>query len=341
MNDTPFRLPSDAFSRLDASDDTVFYSRDRFVDHLDSRALQTVADLIGQLVVEERPVILDLMASWNSHIPQQVRPGRVIGIGLNENELRENRALDQYVLHDLNESPEIPFAEGTIDTAICTVSVDYMTCPMEVFREIGRVLKPGGLFLVIFSNRYFPPKVVKIWEQSSEEERVRLVQHYFHDAQLFDEPRVFVSKGQLRPDGDRYTHLGIPSDPVYAVYADKAGGHRVRPEPLVVQQSGPEFTRTEIERRKQRVENTLCCPYCGGRLSKWEVPQTPFTEWPSDYQYICFNDDCTYFVAGWETMTVQGGLGSYRFMYEPTLHNSYAVPVLSRDNLREGIIEHE
>ncbi|KPJ87765.1 MAG: methyltransferase [Gemmatimonas sp. SG8_17] len=341
MNDGPLRLPSDAFSRLDEEDDTVFYARDRFVEHLDSRALQTVGDLIGALVVEERPVILDLMASWDSHIPQQVRPGRVIGIGLNENELRENQALDEYVLHDLNRVPGVPFADGTIDAVICTVSVDYMTRPVEVFREMGRILKPGGLFLVTFSNRYFPPKVVKIWECSSEEERVHLVQHYFKDAQLFDEPRVFVSKGRLRPNGDKYTHLGIPSDPVYAVYADKVGGHRIRPEPLAVQQVGPLFNAAEIETRRQRVEKTLRCPYCDERLSKWEVPQTPFTEWPSEHQYICFNDDCSYFVAGWETMKAQGGLGSYRFMYEPTLGNCYPVPVLSRDNLREGIIEDE
>jgi hypothetical protein len=101
------------------------------------------------------------------------------------------------------------------------------------------------------------------------------------------------------------------------------------------------FNGAEIERRRQRVEQTLRCPYCDQSLSKWEVPQTPFTEWPSDYHYICFNDDCTFFVAGWETMTAQGGLGSYRFMYEPTLGNCYPVPVLSSDNLRESIIENE
>ena len=56
---------ADAFSRLDESDDLEFYSRDRFVSHIDSIALSTVEKLIGTLVVEEKPAVLDLMAGWD------------------------------------------------------------------------------------------------------------------------------------------------------------------------------------------------------------------------------------------------------------------------------------
>jgi hypothetical protein len=76
-----------AFSRLDETDDMVFYSKDRFVDHLDSLALDIVERLIETLIVEEKPVILDLMAGWNSHIPDDIKPERVVGLGLNNNEL--------------------------------------------------------------------------------------------------------------------------------------------------------------------------------------------------------------------------------------------------------------
>ena len=81
---------NDNFSRLDESDDSLFYSKDRFVNHLDSLALATVERLIGDLIVEENPVILDLMAGWDSHIPENFRPSKMIGLGLNKNELKEH-----------------------------------------------------------------------------------------------------------------------------------------------------------------------------------------------------------------------------------------------------------
>ena len=90
-------LEEQNFSRLDESDDREFYRTDRFVSHLDSVALGTVERIIGDLVIEESPVILDLMAGWDSHIPKSIKPARVVGLGLNENELRKNRDLTEFV----------------------------------------------------------------------------------------------------------------------------------------------------------------------------------------------------------------------------------------------------
>lgn len=214
----------DPFSRLDEADDASFYAIDRFVSHLDSLALSTVEKLIGTLVKETRPVVLDLMASWDSHLPKSLLPERVVGLGLNERELARNEALTEFVLHDLNRTPILPFSDETFDAVINTVSVDYMTKPFDVFREVGRILKRGGLFLVIFSNRMFHKKAVKAWREADEERRVEIVATYFRSAGLFEEPMRFVSKGSPRPSDDKYAHLGIPSDPIYAVYAHKNGG---------------------------------------------------------------------------------------------------------------------
>ena len=97
------------------------------------------------------------------------------------------------------------------------------------------------------------------------------------------------------------------------------------------------FDRDEIAARKRRVNETLCCPYCDGKLAKWQVPDSPFNEWPSEFQFICFNDACDYFVRGWATMAAQRNFGSYRFMYDPSTSGCYAVTVLSPKSLREGI----
>jgi hypothetical protein len=98
------------------------------------------------------------------------------------------------------------------------------------------------------------------------------------------------------------------------------------------------FNSDEIAARKARVKETLRCPYCDQALAKWRVPDSPFNEWPSEFQYICFNDACDYFVAGWGTMAAQGAFGSYRFMYDPPTDGCHPVAVLSLSAMREGIV---
>ena len=331
----------DAFSRSDESDDSIFYATDRFVQHLDSLALATVEKLIGDLVIEKNPVILDLMASWDSHIPSDLRPERVVGLGLNRNELSKNPALTEWCLHDLNKNPILPFSDSTFDVVLNVVSVDYMTKPFDVFREVSRILKPWGLFLVIFSSRMFEQKAVKIWLQSSEEERVLLVKEFFTRAETFTRPQLFTSTGKPRPKDDKYAHLGIPSDPIFAVYAEKKGDKRQeRPRPTSAVSHEYPLDPEELRRRKAAVKNTLRCPHCELMLRKWEVPQNPFTQWDVDFMYVCFNDECPYLVQGWEVMKQQGNGGiSYRFTYNSYRDRCLSVPVPNLHALKEGIID--
>ena len=334
-------FPQDAFSRSDESDDRLFYQRDRMVAHLDEAALATVASLIGSLVVEQRPVVLDLMASWDSHLPPQLQPEKVVGLGLNRNELTHNPLLDQIVLHDLNADPRLPFAEETFDVVLNTVSVDYMTRPLAVFREVGRILKPGGLFLVIFSNRMFPQKATRLWREAGEKERLILVEEFFTHTPLFEAPRVFMAKGRPRPTTDKYADLGIPSDPIYAVYADRKGAApRRRPQPVLGDAEGLGEPAADFQARLAAIKHTLACPYCGQKMRQWAVPNTPFTAWENEYMYICFNDACPYLVKGWDVMGRQGNHGiSYRLLYDPLRDRTQPVPVPSLAALKDGIMD--
>lgn len=329
-----------AFRRLDEADDRIFYARDRLVAHLDSTALATVEQLIDTLVVEDRPAILDLMASWDSHIPVHVVPSRLVGLGLNGNELAKNSRLTEHRLHDLNHDPSLPFADAAFDAVINTVSVDYMTRPIEVFAEVGRILKPGGLFLVIFSSRMFPQKATQVWRQSGENERIILVEEFFKYSGMFDSPTVFISKGMPRPQDDKYSYYGIPSDPIYAVYADRKGGDRTRRRPEMTSHYGDPLPEETLKERTAAIKETLQCPHCGERMRKWEVPNTPFTTWDNEFMYICFNDTCPYLLRGWEVMNKQGNRGlSYRLMYDPLRGCTMPVPVPSLNALKEGIID--
>jgi SAM-dependent methyltransferase len=270
----------------------------------------------------------------------------MVGLGLNPNELQQNRALTGRVLHDLNRHAQLPFADASFNVVLCTVSVDYLTRPCEVFQEVGRILTPGGLFLVLFSNRMFPQKAVKIWRQSSEEERILLVEDFFEAAGMFTKPRLFLAKGQPRPPDDKYAHLGLPSDPIYAIFADRLGGPAPgRPAPIIATPHAgttgqDDLDQKEITKRKAAVRRTLRCPYCEQPLKKWRVPQTPFTEWDNEFMYICFNNACPYLVRGWEAMSRQGNAGmSYRLMYNPERDFCMPVPVPSLGALKAGIVE--
>lgn len=332
----------DAFSRLDDTDDATFYAKDRFVSHLDSLAISTVEYIIGSLIVEDQPAILDLMAGWDSHIPKTLKPSEVVGLGLNENELKQNAGLTEYVLHDINRDPRLPFPDNRFDAVINTVSVDYMTRPVPVFEEVARILKPGGLFLVIFSDRMFPQKAFKLWRESSHEERVILVDEFFKQSEGFQKTSLFVSKGKPRPKDDKYAKSTSISDPVYALYAEKKGGRLDRkPRPLLSVGYGEKQGKDDLERKKASIKETLCCPHCDQKLSKWEVPDNPFCQtWDNEFMYICFNDECPYFVRGWDKMyrDTQQGM-SYRLMYNPEKDRCMPIPVPSHQALRDGIME--
>ena len=218
-------LPTDFFSgtpfiRDDERDDDAFYQKPRLVHHLDRTAREMVADIYRRFVTPDSRV-LDLMSSWTSHLPDDVRPASVSGLGMNRTELDENPMLGDRVVHDLNANPQLPYADASFDVILCTVSVEYLTRPLEVFAEAARVLRSGGVFVVVFSNRWFPPKVISIWEKIHEFERVGLVMEYFLRNGRFERMETYSMRGLPRPRDDKYAGEIPFSDPVYAVW-----GHR-------------------------------------------------------------------------------------------------------------------
>lgn len=216
-NDQPTDFFSDnPFARTDEQADTVFYQTPRFVQHIDDTAIENVSSIYAGFL-KPGMKILDLMSSWQSHIPAGIDLSEVVGLGLNEEELNGNPQLTKYVVQDLNDNIRMPFADSDFDAVICTVSIEYLTRPFDVFREVARILKPGGNFIVTFSNRWFPPKAIKIWSQIHEFERVGLVSEYFLESDLFADLATFSIRGYPRPDNDKYAGQFALSDPIYAV----------------------------------------------------------------------------------------------------------------------------
>jgi SAM-dependent methyltransferase len=90
-----------------------------------------------------------------------------------------NIALTEYVIHDLNREPSLPYPRDRFDIVINTFSIDYVIDPAALFREVRRILKPNGLFLVIFTNRFFQTKAVKFWRDANDGDRVDYVRELF------------------------------------------------------------------------------------------------------------------------------------------------------------------
>ncbi len=212
----------DPFSRKDNEADAQFYVTPRFVSHIDDTAIGQISDIYSKFLKPGMRV-LDLMSSWTSHIPSDINLGKLTGLGLNEEELQGNEQLSDYVIHDINVNPNLPFNDNTYDTVVCTVSVEYMTRPFEVFEEINRILKPGGYFVVTFSDRWFPPKVVKIWEEMHEFERIGLVTEYFLASPKYRNIETFSIRGLPRPPDDKYYGKRRVSDPVFCAAGAKSG----------------------------------------------------------------------------------------------------------------------
>lgn len=204
------------WQRVDEKADQQFYSEPRLVVHVDEHFIAA----LGKFLATKLPTqatILDLMSSYKSHLPAGYQAAKVIGLGMNATELQRNTQLTESIVQDLNQNSQLPFADASFDVALNTVSVQYLQRPVEVFREVGRVLKPGGLHVVSFSNRMFPTKAVQIWRQLSEADRVELVRQYFEESGQFGPVEVFREVNQPRWVS---AYLG-GNDPVYIVYASR------------------------------------------------------------------------------------------------------------------------
>jgi SAM-dependent methyltransferase len=199
------------FERIDESDDTLFYEAPRLVKHIDEPACEALA-LFYHVALPKGGAILDLMSSCVSHLPADIKYSRVCGLGMNRVELEANPRLSDYLVHDLTVNPALPFADGEFDACIINVSVQYLIHPIQVFSEVARVLKPGSLCAVSFSNRCFPTKAVAIWRAMDDRDHARLVGYYFVESGGFDEPE--------------FTNLSPgfgESDPLYVVSARRRG----------------------------------------------------------------------------------------------------------------------
>ena len=210
-------LNSNQRRKLDESNDLEFYASPKFVYHLDSNFRKELTNIYNEEFCSNSTV-LDLMSSWDSYLPRTKSYKKVIGHGLNKEELERNKYFDKYWIQNFNKDQNIPLESESIDYCLMIAAWQYLQYPENIAMEIARILKNNGKFIIAFSNRAFWTKAPNIWTNSDENQRVDYVRSVLI-SNGFNEPKVikkFVSNNlKIFPF--------LNFDPFYCLISKKKG----------------------------------------------------------------------------------------------------------------------
>jgi len=209
----PFK-PED-FSRSDPSNDKGFYTIPKLVYHVDEPAVASLTQYYRK-TIPAKSDILDICSSWVSHYPLEFPDtmGKICATGINGLELKFNDQLTGgFEARDLNEIPKLSYADESFDVVTCVVSIDYLIKPVEVLKEVHRVLRPGGKVILSQSNRCFPTKAVAMWLQMNDRQHLELINGYLQYAGGFEPRKAFDITAKLPDNGYR--------DPMFIIEAVK------------------------------------------------------------------------------------------------------------------------
>ncbi len=318
-------LFADGLRRTNEEPDDRFYAAARKRPFFGDRTDEALRRHHERLLPSGSERVLDLMSSLSSHLPEG---HEVVGLGLNEEEMLRNPALSSSVVHDLNADPRLPFANDSFDAVVCSGSIDLLTHPLETTREVARVLRKGGVFVVSFTDRTIQPKSVAAWREETNEARLMLATAFFTFSGAFLRPTVEVE--DLEPASCAMHGPG-------AAHGD---------EVLSVVWGYKPPVATTVPARHERIERRAVpserhCPYCGKLMALWQPPETP---WEIDYNapllYVCFHDECDYFVRGARWCRRNGmRCATYRHSRNPANGAEGPLPVPTKWALRAGIVE--
>ena len=201
--------------KLDESNDEEFYSDPKFVYHLDANFRQNLSDLYER-EIDSHSTVLDLMSSWDSYLPKRKKYKKVIGHGLNKQELEKNKIFDSYWIQNFNLNQQIPLDEESVDYCLMVAAWQYLQYPENLTKEIARILSRQGKFIIAFSNRAFWHKAPNIWTSSTEEERVKYVRKVLI-SNGFNEPKI------IKEFSDQALNIFnfFNKDPFYCLIATK------------------------------------------------------------------------------------------------------------------------
>jgi hypothetical protein len=93
--------------------------------------------------LEDGMDILELGASEESYLPENIKLNRLLGVGLSPELMKQNPYLTERMVIDLNKvSPDVGVVEleslgsDSFDAILMANTIDFLTDPKEVFRQV-------------------------------------------------------------------------------------------------------------------------------------------------------------------------------------------------------------
>ena len=200
--------------KIDEADDQIFYQKPRYVNHLSDSFRTRLTDLYRNYLFKHQ-TILDLMSSWVSHLPTDTKYKKVIGHGLNKDELLANKRLDSFWIQNLNQNQNLPMEDSSIDVGLIVAGWQYLQYPEKVSLELSRIIKTDSPLIISFTNRAFWTKAPNIWTYSSEDTRIEYVKNVL-SANGWKIDNVFKEKTHEEKLFGLYS---VDGDPFFSVVA--------------------------------------------------------------------------------------------------------------------------
>ncbi len=286
------------------------------------------------LLTEGEGPVLELLAGPQCLLPESVRNRTILGISSSLEELEQNQSLDQRLVLDLHGRPLLPFKAETFEAVLLLFGLETIHYPDVLFMEASRVLKPGGVFLLAHANvnAAVNGSSLPAWVPLNDQEELAAIDSFFDAAGDFGRVTAYGNKKRYRSEASKKKYPVQENSPIGLVYAYKRSEEYLRDKPWG-SLTGP----------LDQALDPHACPYCGDGLKKWEVPHSPFEIdcwYDTDFLHICFNDDCPYFLRGWDWMWTRLRRNvSYRHMYNPATGKGGPIPVPTYYALKDGIVE--
>jgi SAM-dependent methyltransferase len=137
--------------------------------------------------------ILELGAAEESYLPDDIKPSRHVGAGLNMKLMEENPSLTEKLMVDLNkvvpeedvDSDDLrKLAAEPFDAIIMANTIDFLTNPREVYRSAWCLLKPGGIMITSFSAKKaytnkFERGQTKMWRTFNDDQHMWIAGSFF------------------------------------------------------------------------------------------------------------------------------------------------------------------
>lgn len=191
--------------------DLQYFTKHSVPPMLDQGGYKAIEALYHTLI-QESDTILDLMCGSNSHMPSDVTYKNLIGIDLNPQALKENNALTRKITQDINDKPELPLKDNSVDYICLCCVIEYLRHPFTTLEECLRILKPGGRIIISFSSQLLPLRATALWQALDNADRQKLVKVFLTRVGF-----VEADQGEVHPPEDQT----VWKDSIYSVVARK------------------------------------------------------------------------------------------------------------------------